>query len=144
MDCICSGWGCLRALRAARDGVGQQRGGLRCGAFTTELHEFGKSIVIGESERSRVDGYNGIGQSQRTALVLQDRNVESAGEHAGKTFELLAAAERHGEVDGNDSVGVHLAHSLDGNVFDHASIGEDTAVDLYGSEDTRNRHAGAH
>ena len=47
-------------------------------------------------------------------------------------------------IDSDDDVGVHLAHDVDGNVLDHAAVGQHLAVDFHGSEHAGNGHGGAH
>ena len=126
------------------DGVGQQGGRLIGGALVTELDEIVEAIVVVDGETCGIDGYDGVGQSERAALILQEHYVEGAGQHAGQGFQLLLFSERNAEIDGDHGVGIHFAYGLDGNVLDHAAIGQHAAIEFDGSENAGDGHAGAH
>ena len=134
----------LLPLRVVLNGVWQQGSGLRACALVTQANEFRHPIIVRGGEIARIDGDGGVGQSQRVALILQDHHAHGAGKDAGQGFQLFMSAKWELKIDGDDGVGIHLARHLHRNVLDHAAIGQHMTIDFHWSENTRNRHAGAH
>src|SRR5271165_6068399 len=95
----------LLPLGVVFDGVRQQRGGLAGRTLITELDEIAKPIVVLSGKVSSVDGYDGVGQSERAALVLQERNVEGARAPPVRFSHLSGPPGRPAESAGEDGAG---------------------------------------
>src|SRR3979411_1068161 len=77
------------------------------------------------------------------ALVLQNHDIDSAGQNAADSLQLLWSTQGRAQIDGDDLLCAQLAHYAGGKIINQASIGEHVAIALNRSEDAGDRHRGA-
>ena len=59
---------------------------------------------------------------QSAALVVEDHDVDGAGEDSTDGFELMGGGRLSDDIDSDDDVDIHLADHVGGKVIDDAAI----------------------
>jgi hypothetical protein len=80
---------------------------------------------------------------QGAALVVEDHDVDGAGENSAHGFELRWGWRLGHDIDGDDDVDIHLADDVGGKVIDDAAIDQHFAVEFLRSEHAGDGHGSA-